>query len=91
MDTLLTQVGVGGIFTVLVLREVFTFLKTRKANGASGDQSVEFWQQQQQLIIAENLKMSVIPILDKQTAILDEIRLGQARVVLLIEHQLRRH
>ena len=81
----LMQVGVGGIFAILLLREVFGFLKHRKNNGAAGERSVEFWQQQQQVIIAENLKLSVIPILDKQTAILDELRLGQTRLIFFIE------
>lgn len=36
MNELLTQVGVGGIFTVLVLREVFNFLSSKK-NGRTSD------------------------------------------------------
>jgi hypothetical protein len=35
MDAVITQVGVGGIFSLLVIREVLTFVKTRngKKNG----------------------------------------------------------
>jgi len=29
MESVITQLGVGGIFVVLVLREVFSFLKTK--------------------------------------------------------------
>jgi hypothetical protein len=36
MDNALTQLGVGGILVVLVLREVFAFLKSRKNGGVSG-------------------------------------------------------
>jgi len=36
MDNVITQLGVGGIFAILVLREVFNFLSTRKKNGSEG-------------------------------------------------------
>lgn len=37
MDNIVTQVGIGGIFAIIVLREVFTFLnnsKTKKVNNS---------------------------------------------------------
>lgn len=33
MDDILTQLGVGGIFVILVLREVFSFISRLKAKG----------------------------------------------------------
>jgi hypothetical protein len=45
----LTQVGVAGILIMLVVKELFAFLKTRNGNGnahkapEAGSQSVEFW------------------------------------------------
>ena len=51
MDSLLFQLGVGGIFVVLILRLVFEFLQKTKLNGNSkkletyaGSKSVEFCQ-----------------------------------------------
>ena len=32
----LTELGIGGILALLILKEVFNFLKTRKLNGESG-------------------------------------------------------
>ena len=40
MDELLTQVGVGGIFAILVIREVFSFLEKRNGK-KEGDQTLE--------------------------------------------------
>jgi len=86
----LTQISVGGLFAIFVLREVFTFLKSRRTNGlVAGERSVEFWQQQHYVTISETLKTFVIPIMDKQTVILDEIRLSQSRLQLLLESQSR--
>lgn len=36
MNELLTQVGVGGILAILILREVFGFLKNKKNNPGTG-------------------------------------------------------
>ena len=33
MNELLTQLGVGGIFAIIVIREVFNFINGRKNNG----------------------------------------------------------
>lgn len=35
MDDLLTQIGVGGLFSLMILREVFGFLKQRNGNGGA--------------------------------------------------------
>jgi hypothetical protein len=43
-DELITQIGVGGIFAVVVIREVFTFMKSQKMrmNGESRLSRKEF-------------------------------------------------
>jgi hypothetical protein len=40
----ITQIGAGGAFALLVIREVLNFLKTRNGK-ASGDKSPEFWRE----------------------------------------------
>ena len=34
--SIITQLGIGGIFCILVLREVFTFVNNRRSNGDNG-------------------------------------------------------
>lgn len=46
MNETLTQLGVGGIFAILVIREVLEFLKRKNGNGAknmAGQLSPEDW------------------------------------------------
>lgn len=86
----MNQIGVPGIVAILLLREVFGFLKSRQngKNGPAGEKSIEYWQQQFQGIMSEALKASVIPILASQTAILSELRIQQQRLVeLLLERR----
>lgn len=45
----------GGVLALLVLREVFAFLKVRKANG-SGERPVEYWTQEIRKIVREELR-----------------------------------
>lgn len=45
----LTQIGVGGIFAILVLREVFAFIGRQKdhkshPNGTAGGKAPEYWE-----------------------------------------------
>ena len=44
MDIPITEIGVGGVFAVIVIREVLSFLKTQKAsrNGNAGITRAEF-------------------------------------------------
>ena len=71
----LTQLGVGGMFVVMVLDRVFTFLKARngRTERSAGERSVEFWQQQQTLIITTVMRDSVTPILAAQQALMAKI------------------
>ena len=41
MDEALTQLGVGAIVAILIIREVLTFLKTKNGNGHKSDISSE--------------------------------------------------
>jgi len=41
MDEALTQLGVGAVIAILIIREVLTFLKTRNGNGHKSDISSE--------------------------------------------------
>ena len=77
----LTQIGVGGIFALLVIREVLAFLNVRKqANGrmTAGEHTAEFWQADQRKAVAETISITVLPILANQTAILNEMRINNA-------------
>ena len=62
MNETLTQLGIGGIFALLIIREVLTFLKAKKENGkngAAGERSVEYWQQQFGLVIDHSINTNV--------------------------------
>lgn len=48
------KIGIGGIFALLVIREVLNFLKIQKGNG-SGDKAVEFWQMEIRRIVREEI------------------------------------
>lgn len=88
MNETLTQVGVGGLLALLVLREVFQFLKTRRHashdNGAAiktaGDFPPEYWQNEQRKAIADVVITVVVPLLTGQATILNELRLSNQDV-----------
>ena len=81
-EQLLLQLGVGGIFTVLVLRTVFEFLlKGKRSNGnTAGDRSVEFWQTQSSDNLKNQIATNILPLLERQTNILEELKIGNSRV-----------
>ena len=39
----MTDPGVGGIFSILIIRMVFEFLGRQKRNGKSGERDPEYW------------------------------------------------
>lgn len=78
----LTQLGVGGIFAILVIREVLGFLKERKTNGL--DAGARRGGAQSERAVAETLKTMVLPILENQTIILRDLTHGQQRLTELI-------
>lgn len=69
MGDTLQQVALGGVVALLVLREVFSFLKNRRSNS---EQSVESDQRRHihKDIILEALDTAALPILRAQTEIL---------------------
>jgi hypothetical protein len=82
----LTQIGVGGIFAILVIREVLGFLKERKANGVSADARHSGTDSNHHRALADVLTTMVLPILENQTVILRDLTHGQQRLTeLMIE------
>jgi hypothetical protein len=69
------DVGIGGLLALLVLREVFSFLKSRK-NGkpTAGEQSIEFWREQIRDLIIQILAQTITRALDQQIMVTAEIR-----------------
>lgn len=85
-DNTAIQIGIGGLFALMVIREVLGFLKTR-SNGkrssvehTAGDLSPEFWQADSRKAVAEVIAITVVPMLAAETAILAELRSGNAEV-----------
>lgn len=82
MGETLTQIGVGGVFALLVIREVLSFLKSRK-NGSTklaGELTSDYWQAEQRKATSEIIIAIVVPILSNQTAILNELRIEHGKV-----------
>ena len=84
------QFGIGIAVVILILDRVFAFLLAwnKRRNGTpqsdtdhetAGKKSVDFWRNSQKEILASALEISVIPILEVQTRILDELRGLSAR------------
>jgi hypothetical protein len=74
-----TQIGVGGMFALLLLRETFAFINKRgngNGNGKtdSGAQSVAFWQLEIRNAVNESVSQQIVPHLQAQTRVLEEIR-----------------
>jgi hypothetical protein len=69
------DVGIGGLLALLVLREVFNFLKSKK-NGkpTAGEQSIEFWREQMRDLILQILAQTITRTLDQQIMVSSEIR-----------------
>jgi hypothetical protein len=56
----LMQIGIGGVFALLIIREVLTFLKAKKGNGgAAGERTVEYWQQQFGVIVDHSINTNM--------------------------------
>jgi len=87
MDNLLLQLGVGGLFAILALREVRGLLgelsgwrKSSNGPNTSGAKSPEFWQAEMRKAAVEAFAMTATPALEQQTELLREIRDGQRRL-----------
>lgn len=55
MDSVLTQLGVGAIFVVLVLRMILDFLGAQRRNGPAGEQQTGFWLEKNRAMIQEGV------------------------------------
>jgi hypothetical protein len=74
MDSLLLwQIGAGGALTMLILREVFAFLREKTRNGA-GSKSVDFWRMELRAAVNEGLTTTLKPLIETQIQLLREIR-----------------
>jgi len=72
-DEILWQIGAGGALAVLILREVFAFLRERTRNGA-GSKSVDFWRMELRAAVNEGLTTTLKPLIETQIQLLREIR-----------------
>jgi hypothetical protein len=64
-QALVTQLGVGGIFVILVLRMLLEFLGKTKRNGSSGDRDPEYWKAEFRNATRDVLEEKVLPSLDR--------------------------
>lgn len=97
LNDYIVQIGVGGIFALMVIKEVLTFIlnfSRNKKNGngkIAGDQSIEYWQAEQRKAVIEVFTTVVIPILSNQTLILNELRQANTDlhkdIIILLERQ----
>ena len=75
-----TQLALGAVVALLLLREVFAFLrsngakKTAHNEAAAGEKSVEFWLAAQKRNTTESLQGVLQPFLQAQSEIMREIR-----------------
>lgn len=74
MNDLLLQLGVGGIFALLLIREVLPFLLKRGHQQTSGEQGVDFWKATIRDIVDDSFTELVKPTLEAQSKILGELR-----------------
>ena len=80
-DPTVVQIGVGGVFALLIVRLVLDFLSKQKSkNGSAGDKPVEFWEGTFRKINKESLNETIVPILQQQTRILEAIQVSDAKV-----------
>ena len=69
MDSLLSQVGIGGILSVLVLREVFTFMAKKKNGGAQDEVGYKTF-----LLVQKFTNEDVKALLRQQVELLELLR-----------------
>lgn len=83
----LQQLTVGGVLAVLIVREVFTFVRwmlTRHhhgpKNGTSGERPVEYWQQHMQLAAERAFEPVAVRVIDRLDALKQESKEGFSAV-----------
>lgn len=80
------EIGIGGVFAIMVIREVFGFLRSYKKNGSaneSGMKPVDFWRLEFRSAIDERMGAH----LTAQTQTLTDIRDGINKLVTLSEQR----
>lgn len=92
------QLGVGGILAVQIIRTVLESMPNiLKANGngngdgkvqKSGDMDPAYWHLEVRNAVKEGLAVTAIPVLERQTQILEDIKELQKE---LLRQTLRRH
>ena len=70
MDDLVVQLGVGGIFAILVIRIVFDFLGKSKRNGSSGALDPAYWKQEFRTAVRDE----IAPLAERSREELREIK-----------------
>lgn len=69
------NVGIGGLLALLILREVFGFLKSkRNSKPTAGEQSVEFWREQFRDLMLQVVEQTIRRAMDQQIVLTAEIR-----------------
>ena len=81
MTDTMTQLGIGGIVALLIIREVLRFLRSRNGSssspaGSSGSQSIEFWQAEIRKAVSEALN----PFLSAQSELLRGIQITESKI-----------
>lgn len=59
-------------------------------NGSSGSKSVDFWKAEMRDIVDKSVRTAIVPILERQTEILDDMKLAIMKLVTLAESRERR-
>lgn len=84
MQEIALQLGVGGIFAVMLIREVLNYLTKRNGHRTegitSGEKSVEFWHQEIEGIVREVFISQLLPELQRQTDLLKLILNEQQKI-----------
>lgn len=68
------QVGAGGLLALLILREVFGFLRARNGGASAGSKTVDFWRLEMRAAVNEGLTTTLKPLFETQIELLREIR-----------------
>lgn len=85
----LTQVGVGGLLALALIKMVLEFLGKQKTpnahhangNGTAGSKSTEYWQIECRKIVAEVLATNVVPILVAHSQSLKNLEREQRKLM----------
>lgn len=94
------ELGAGGLLALLLLREVFAFLKAREnnKNGSATppivcplNATVELWELRLTKAVTEGLTQALIPTLARQTELLGVVIQNQGKMYELLIRRDERH